>query len=125
EALFGPLDIGGGVHADSPRRWGSDGAYRTTDIDASKAARAPRHHSPQIQLDSRNLPSMMLARRPAGPTKDKSMAKSLRRPLSLLLGALATTSIGGCYYGDVNGAYSGSYANNDCRTRYGDAYYDY
>ncbi|MGB3845740.1 MAG: hypothetical protein WA940_07710, partial [Sphingopyxis sp.] len=53
------------------------------------------------------------------------MAKSFRRPLSLLLGALATTTLGGCYYGDVNGAYSHGYASNDCRARYGDAYYDY
>ena len=52
------------------------------------------------------------------------MAKFFRRPLSIALGALATTSLGGCYYGDVNG-YGPSYASNDCSARYGDSYYDY
>ncbi|HMO77484.1 MAG TPA: hypothetical protein PKD48_19260, partial [Sphingopyxis sp.] len=54
------------------------------------------------------------------------MTKALRRPLSLLLGALATTGLGGCYYGDVSS--SGGYAYGsgyDCSARYGDAYYDY
>ena len=32
------------------------------------------------------------------------MAKSLKRPLSIALGALAATTLGGCYYGDVYGA---------------------
>src|SRR3546814_10156782 len=51
------------------------------------------------------------------------MAKSLKRPLSIALGALAATALGGCYYGDVYGA---SYASGgDCSARYGDAYYDY
>ncbi|MBJ7502498.1 MAG: hypothetical protein JHC57_22290, partial [Sphingopyxis sp.] len=51
------------------------------------------------------------------------MAKSLKRPLSIAFGALATTMLGGCYYGDVYGA---SYASGgDCAARYGDAYYDY
>ncbi len=51
------------------------------------------------------------------------MAKSLKRPLSIALGAVATTMLGGCYYGDVYGA---SYASGgDCSSRYGDAYYDY
>lgn len=50
------------------------------------------------------------------------MAKSFRRPLSIALGALATTTLGGCYYGDV---YGSSYASGgDCSSRYGDAYYD-
>ena len=51
------------------------------------------------------------------------MAKSLKRPLSIALGVLATTTLGGCYYGDVYGA---SYASGgDCASRYGNAYYDY
>src|SRR3546814_8285386 len=51
------------------------------------------------------------------------MAKSLKRPRSIALGALAATALGGCYYGDVDGA---SYASGgDCSARYGDAYYDY
>lgn len=51
------------------------------------------------------------------------MAKSFRRPLSIAICALATTTLGGCYYGDVYGA---SYASGgDCAARYGDAYYDY
>src|SRR3546814_21021235 len=51
------------------------------------------------------------------------MAKSLKRPLSIALGALAATTLGGCYYGDVYGA---SYASGgDCAARYGNAYYDY
>lgn len=46
-----------------------------------------------------------------------------RRPLSIALGAVATTTLGGCYYGDVYGA---SYASgSDCAARYGNAYYDY
>lgn len=52
------------------------------------------------------------------------MANFLRRPLGIALGALATASLGGCYYGDVNG-YGSSYAGNDCVSRYGDSYYDY
>lgn len=56
-------------------------------------------------------------------TKDKSMANFLRRPLGIALGALATTSLGGCYYGDVNG-YGSSYAGNDCVAQYGNDYYD-
>ena len=51
------------------------------------------------------------------------MVKNFGRPLSIALGALATTALGGCYYGDVYGA---SYASGgDCAARYGDAYYDY
>jgi hypothetical protein len=50
------------------------------------------------------------------------MVKSLKRPLSIALGALATTTLGGCYYGDVYGA---SHAGGDCAARYGNAYYDY
>ena len=51
------------------------------------------------------------------------MPVSYKRPLSLALGALATTTLGGCYYGDVYGA---SYASGgDCAARYGNAYYDY
>lgn len=56
-------------------------------------------------------------------TKDKSMANFLRRPLGIALGALATASLGGCYYGDVNG-YGSSYAGNDCVAQYGNDYYD-
>jgi hypothetical protein len=52
------------------------------------------------------------------------MSKSLRRTFSLAVGALATTALGGCYYGDVNGASYAS-AGGDCAARYGDAYYDY
>lgn len=51
------------------------------------------------------------------------MVKTFRRPLGLALGALATTSLGGCYYGDVN-SYGTTYASNDCAVRYGNAYYD-
>ncbi|PZQ21836.1 MAG: hypothetical protein DI569_10385 [Sphingopyxis macrogoltabida] len=52
--------------------------------------------------------------------KDKIMSMRFRRPLSITLGALATTLLGGCYYGDV---YGGSYASagNICTDRY----YDY
>lgn len=51
------------------------------------------------------------------------MPVSYKRPLSLALGALATTTLSGCYYGDVYGA---SYASGgDCAARYGNAYYDY
>lgn len=50
------------------------------------------------------------------------MIRSFRRPLSIALGALATTTLGGCYYGDV---YGSSYASGgDCSSRYGDAYYN-
>ncbi|AQA00509.1 hypothetical protein BWQ93_20125 [Sphingopyxis sp. QXT-31] len=52
------------------------------------------------------------------------MENFLRRPLGIALGALATASLGGCYYGDVNG-YGSAYAGNDCVSRYGDSYYDY
>ena len=48
------------------------------------------------------------------------MPKSFKRPLSIALGALATTALGGCYYGDVNGA---SYASANGRCA--DSYYDY
>lgn len=51
------------------------------------------------------------------------MPQRFKRPLSIALGAVATTMLGGCYYGDVYGA---SYASRgDCAARYGDAYYDY
>jgi hypothetical protein len=50
------------------------------------------------------------------------MPKAFGRSLSIALGALATTTLGGCYYGDVYGA---SYAGGDCATRYGADYYDY
>lgn len=43
---------------------------------------------------------------------------STLRTLSLTV--LATLSLGGCYYGDVNGA---SYADADCDSRYGDQYW--
>ena len=36
------------------------------------------------------------------------MAKAFRRSLAMTLGALATTALGGCYYGDV---YGSSYAS--------------
>lgn len=49
------------------------------------------------------------------------MPKSFRRPLAITLAALATTTLGGCYYGDVS---SSSYAGGDCATRYGADYYD-
>ncbi|MBU0825208.1 MAG: hypothetical protein KKA44_05040 [Alphaproteobacteria bacterium] len=46
-----------------------------------------------------------------------------KRPLTLALGAIATTMLGGCYSGGVYGA---SYASGgDCAARYGNAYYDY
>ena len=48
------------------------------------------------------------------------MPMNFKRPLSIALGALATTALGGCYYGDVNGA---SYASAGGRC--GDSYYDY
>ncbi len=51
------------------------------------------------------------------------MVKKLRRPLSLALGALATTTLGGCYYGDVYGSNYAS-AGSTCETRYGASYYD-
>ncbi|MDZ3833480.1 MAG: hypothetical protein U0S50_16935 [Sphingopyxis sp.] len=47
------------------------------------------------------------------------MTKSLKKPLSILFGALATTALGGCYYGDVHGA---SYASAGVCS---DRYYDY
>lgn len=51
------------------------------------------------------------------------MAKAFRRSLAVTLGALATTALGGCYYGDV---YGSSYASGgDCASRYGADYYDY
>ena len=51
------------------------------------------------------------------------MAKAFRRSLAMTLGALATTALGGCYYGDV---YGSSYASGgDCASRYGADYYDY
>ena len=51
------------------------------------------------------------------------MPRLFKRPLSLALGALATTMLGGCYSGGVYGA---SYASGgDCAARYGNAYYDY
>lgn len=50
------------------------------------------------------------------------MPRNFKRPLSIALGALATTALGGCYAGDV---YGSSYASGgDCSSRYGDAYYD-
>ncbi|NJS15820.1 MAG: hypothetical protein HC788_16115, partial [Sphingopyxis sp.] len=39
---------------------------------------------------------------------------------NLSIAALASLSLGGCYYGDVNG---GSYASADCSSRYGDGYW--
>ncbi|WP_439568494.1 hypothetical protein [Sphingopyxis sp.] len=51
------------------------------------------------------------------------MPSLVKRPLSIALGAIATTTLGGCYYGDVYGT---SYASGgDCAARYGSAYYDY
>ena len=51
------------------------------------------------------------------------MVKTVRRPLSIALGALATTMLGGCYYGDI---YGPSYASSGyaCESRYGASYYD-
>lgn len=51
------------------------------------------------------------------------MPKNLKRPLSIALGALATTMLGGCYYGDVQGV--GYASGGDCAARYGNSYYDY
>ncbi|MBA3942572.1 MAG: hypothetical protein C0520_15300 [Sphingopyxis sp.] len=51
------------------------------------------------------------------------MARKFRRPLSLALGALATTTFGGCYYGDLYGTDYAS-AGYACETRYGATYYD-
>jgi hypothetical protein len=51
------------------------------------------------------------------------MSSVLRRPLSIALGAAATAALGGCYYGDVNGASYAS-AGYACETRYGSGYYD-
>ncbi len=45
------------------------------------------------------------------------------RSLSITLGAVATTALGGCYYGDVNSV-DYAYADDDCATRYGSNYYD-
>lgn len=51
------------------------------------------------------------------------MPINYKRPLSLALGAIATTLLGGCYSGGVYGA---SYASGgDCAARYGNSYYDY
>lgn len=51
------------------------------------------------------------------------MPTNYKRPLSIALGAIATTLLGGCYSGGVYGA---SYASGgDCAARYGNAYYDY
>ena len=51
------------------------------------------------------------------------MPMRFQRSLSIAFGAIATTMLGGCYYGDVYGA---SYVSRgDCAARYGDAYYDY
>ncbi len=50
------------------------------------------------------------------------MPQGFRRSLSIALGALATTTLGGCYYGDV---YGSNYASGgDCASRYGADYYD-
>ncbi|PKP97162.1 MAG: hypothetical protein CVT74_14965, partial [Alphaproteobacteria bacterium HGW-Alphaproteobacteria-13] len=51
------------------------------------------------------------------------MSIRFQRPLSLALGVLAATALGGCYSGGVNGAgyASSAYA---CETRYGSGYYD-
>jgi hypothetical protein len=77
-----------------------------------------RHHSPQIQLDSGNWDDKIGGPLVGLPTKDKMMANMFRRPLSLALGALATTTLGGCYYGDV---YGSSYASSGaCASDYGD-----
>ena len=51
------------------------------------------------------------------------MPMKLKRPLSVALGALATTMLGGCYYGDVQGV--GYASGGDCAARYGNSYYDY
>jgi len=51
------------------------------------------------------------------------MPINYKRPLSLALGAIATTTLGGCYGGGVYGASYGS--GGDCAARYGNAYYDY
>lgn len=51
------------------------------------------------------------------------MPSYFKRPLSLALGAFATASLGGCYYGDVNGASYAS-AGSSCPGSYydGDPY---
>uniref|UniRef100_UPI0035B05C95 hypothetical protein n=1 Tax=Sphingopyxis sp. TaxID=1908224 RepID=UPI0035B05C95 len=49
------------------------------------------------------------------------MPKAFGKSLPIALAALATTTLGGCYYGDV---YGSSYAGGDCATRYGADYYD-
>ncbi len=51
--------------------------------------------------------------------KDQDM-KSPHALRNLSLAALASLSLGGCYYGDVYGA---SYADADCSVRYGDSYW--
>ncbi|MGQ3099997.1 MAG: hypothetical protein ACT6Q5_01010 [Sphingopyxis solisilvae] len=51
------------------------------------------------------------------------MPGKLKRHMSVALGALATTTLGGCYYGDVYGA--GYASGGDCAARYGNSYYDY
>ena len=51
------------------------------------------------------------------------MPGKLKSYMSGAIGALAPTTLGGCYYGDVYGA---SYASRgDCAARYGNSYYDY
>ena len=51
------------------------------------------------------------------------MPISYMRPLSLALGAIAVTALGGCY---SDGVYGAGYASgSDCAARYGSAYYDY
>ena len=51
------------------------------------------------------------------------MPEYFKRPLAIALCAAATTMLGGCYYGDVQG--SGYASGSDCAARYGHAYYDY
>lgn len=50
------------------------------------------------------------------------MPEYFKRPLAIALCAAATTMLGGCYYGDVQG--SGYASGSDCAARYGHAYYD-
>lgn len=77
------------------------------------------HHSPQIQLDSYIIGNKeRVAIRCT--LKDKAMIKRFRRPLSIALASLATSALGGCYYGDV---YGSSYAS--AGSLCGDRYYDY
>ena len=49
------------------------------------------------------------------------MTTGSNRLRNLGLAALASTLLGGCYYGDIYG--SSSYAANDCAARYGDEYW--